>query len=65
VGGWEQAAQLPFDAALSLAEDHLKKETQDVLRHCQVCWHSSLGLYSQGGTPPDPPDADDDDEEEF
>jgi hypothetical protein len=50
--------------ALGLAEDHLKKDLRDVFRHGQLCWHSALGLYSQGGTPPDPPELDEDEDED-
>jgi hypothetical protein len=62
VGGWEQAAQLPFIDALAIAEQHLKKEAREALRHAQSCWHSALPLYAMGGRPPDPPELDEDDE---
>jgi hypothetical protein len=59
VGGWTQAARLPFDAALSLAEDHLKTDLREAFRHAQLCYHSSLPIFANGGDIPDPPELDD------
>lgn len=64
MGGWEQAANIPFAEALALAQTHFRKETRDALRHAQVCYHSALGLFSNGGTPPDPPALDDEEDED-
>ena len=61
-GGWEQAAQLPLEAALDLAVTNLKTETQRALQHAQVCWYSALPLYANGGTPPEPPKNPDEDD---
>jgi hypothetical protein len=64
VGGWEQAAQLPFGDALAIAEQHLKKDSRDALRHAQSCWYSMLPLFAMGGTPPPAPGPDEEDEDE-
>jgi len=66
VGGWEAAGQLPFDTALEIAEEQLKNGSLESLRHAQLCWHSALGLYSQGGAQiPDPPALDGEDEDDW
>lgn len=52
---------MPFDAALELVETHLKDENRGAIRHLQSCYHSSLGLYANGGKPPPAPKIDEDD----
>jgi len=56
VGGWEQAARLPIIDALAIADRDLREQAREALRHAQVCWHSALPIYANGGTPPDPPE---------
>jgi len=51
---------MPFDDALTLLEDHLREESHKALRHAQNCWHSALGLYANGGKPPEAPTLDED-----
>ena len=61
-GGWEQAARLPIIDGLTIAQDRLKAESREMLRHAQVCWHSALPIYANGGDPPDPPELDEDED---
>ena len=59
VGGFEAAGDMPAAQALRIAQDYLGERKLEALRHAEVCWSSSLGIYSNGSSPPDPPDPED------
>lgn len=50
---------MPAAQALRIAQDYLGERKLEALRHAEVCWSSSLGIYSNGSSPPDPPDPED------
>ena len=59
-GGWSQAALLPCNVALALAEDYLKKEQHTAHADSLKIWAALSGLYAMGGDkfpdPPEPPE---------